>query len=160
MIAYPIRGSNQRIILQPSALEHLKRHRQTRWWHREAGGQLFARFAMPDIFIEEVTGPRRSDWRTRFSYCPDRRAEQHEIATRHKVGLHFVGDWHTHPEAVPTPSFDDSESMQDLVARSQHALNGFLLIIVGKAEFPKGLSVCIYNKSNAVRLAACPLIRL
>ena len=84
-------------------VDHFRNHRQLRWWHREAGGQLFARFALPDIVIEKATGPRRSDWRTRYSYRPNRRAEQREIRAHHAQGLHFVGDWHSHPSRFHDP---------------------------------------------------------
>ncbi len=76
MIVYPIGRSGQRLIFASAVIEHFQKHRQVRWWHWEAGGQLFARFALPDIIVEEATGPRRSDWRTRHAYQPNRRSEQ------------------------------------------------------------------------------------
>src|SRR6267378_3125357 len=104
MIVFPIDGSGQRLVFSPAVLEHFAKYRQLRSWQREAGGQIFARLTLPDIYIEEATGPRRSDCRTRTTYRPNRRAEQREIAGRHGQGLHFIGDWHTHPEALPVPS--------------------------------------------------------
>src|SRR3546814_8042190 len=77
------------------------------------------------------------DRRTRTSYIPDRRAEQAEIFDRHARGLHYVGDWHTHPERYPQPSSPDAQSIAECVAKSTHQLNGFVLIIVGQAEPPR-----------------------
>jgi integrative and conjugative element protein (TIGR02256 family) len=148
MIVYPIDASGQRLIFTTSVTEHFVRHRQVRWWHREAGGQLFARFDLPNVIIEEATGPRRTDWRTRNSYRPNRRAEQKEISNRHRRGLHFVGDWHTHPESIPSPSEQDEVSMQDMVSRSDHALNGFVLAIVGIELPPRGLHVSVVSRSS------------
>ena len=136
MIRYPIGASEQRLIFTKEVTNHFFAHRQTHWWHREAGGQLFARFELPDIIVVEATGPRRSDHRTRYSYYPNRRAEQREIVERHRSGLHFIGDWHTHPVDVPTPSNDDVDSMVELVTRSKHALNAFVLVIIGGPTFP------------------------
>jgi hypothetical protein len=73
MIVFPIGSSGQRLVFSSAVVDHFRNHRQLRWWHREAGGQLFARFALPDIVIEKATGPRRSDWRTRYSYRPNSR---------------------------------------------------------------------------------------
>lgn len=95
MSVFPIAASGQRLVFSPIVLEHFEKHQQLRWWQREAGGQLFARLALPEILVEEATGPRPSDWRTRYSYRPNRNAEQREIASRHARGLHFIGDWHT-----------------------------------------------------------------
>ena len=103
---------------------------------------------MPDIVVEEATGPRRTDWRTRSTYRPNRRAEQREIVSRHTRGLHYVGDWHTHPEPIPSPSCDDESSMRDLVMRSKHALNGFVLVIVGQEAFPAALFVSFVPRSG------------
>lgn len=148
MIAFPIAASGQRLIFSAVVLDHFAQHRQLRWWQREAGGQLFIRFDMPDIVVEEATGPRRTDWRTRSTYRPNRRAEQREIVSRHTRGLHYVGDWHTHPEPIPSPSCDDESSMRDLVMRSKHALNGFVLVIVGQEAFPAALFVSFVPRSG------------
>jgi hypothetical protein len=59
----------------------------------------------------EATGPRRTDRRTRTSSVPDRRAEQREIDDRFRRGLHFLGDWHTHPKNIPHPSGPDVASL-------------------------------------------------
>jgi integrative and conjugative element protein (TIGR02256 family) len=152
MIVFPIVTSGQRLVFSSAVLEHFAKYRQLRSWQREAGGQLFARFALPKIIIEEATGPRRSDWRTRTTYRPNRRAEQREIAARHAQGLHFIGDWHTHPEALPVPSPQDTESMRDLVSRSKHTLNGFVLTIVGREALPVGLAVWVFSDTDGIEL--------
>ncbi|WP_418901590.1 Mov34/MPN/PAD-1 family protein [Terripilifer ovatus] len=152
MMVYPIGGSGQRLVFATSVIAHLQYHRQRRWWHREAGGQLFARFSLPDILIEEATGPRRSDRRTQTSYEPNRRAEQREIFSRHQRGLHFIGDWHTHAESIPKPSMRDADSMSELVAKSEHALNGFVLVIVGTDPLPDGLYVALSDRKQSVAL--------
>lgn len=154
MSVFPIAASGQRLVFSPIVLEHFEKHQQLRWWQREAGGQLFARLALPEILVEEATGPRPSDWRTRYSYRPSRSAEQREIASRHARGLHFIGDWHTHPEVVPTPSARDVTSMHELVTKSIHAFNGFVLVIVGTDPLPGGLCVFVYNGSDAFPLSA------
>lgn len=152
MIAYDVGASGQVVVVADAVVEHLRGHRQLRWYRREAGGQLFARFSGQAICIVEATGPRRSDRRTRTSYVPDREAELREISIRHARGLHFVGDWHTHPEIYPAPSLDDEASVVDCYRESSHTLNAFLLVIVGKAEPPAGLYVCAHNDSSSLVL--------
>jgi integrative and conjugative element protein (TIGR02256 family) len=145
MLEYPIGSSGQVLVLPEEVVRKFRRYRQKRWYQREAGGQLFARLSLSRIVIEEATGPRRTDRRTRTSYVPDRAAEQREIDGRHAEGLHFVGDWHTHPEELPRPSGLDVASISESVRKSSHALNGFLLVIVGQAEPPKGLLVSVHD---------------
>lgn len=143
MMAYPVAASGQRLIFTRAVLDHFSKHRQSRWWSREAGGQLFARLEPPDIIIEEATGPRSCDCRARFSYRPSRAAEQREITRRHVRGLHFVGDWHTHPEDIPHASHLDIASMQDTVLKSAHGLNGFVMVVVGTGDLSRALSVAL-----------------
>lgn len=152
MITYPVGASGQKISLSESVIEHFERHRQMRFWQREAGGLLFARLDLPLIDIEEATGPRRSDRRTRYSYAPDESAERKEIKQRFDKDLHFVGCWHTHPEDVPVPSPLDIKNTSDCVRRSKHALNGFVMAIVGRTEFPQGLSLSVCDHSVVHRL--------
>lgn len=154
MIAYPIGTSGQTLILTQPVLDRFSGYRQRRWWQREAGGQLFARFDDNQITVVEATPPGRWDVRSRHEYRPNRRHEQREILDRHAKGLHFVGDWHTHPETEPRPSALDVESMRDLVARSEHQLNGFIMIIVGTLDGPEGLFVSFSTRTNNLVLAA------
>lgn len=113
----------------------------------EAGGQLFAQLSSHEVRIEQATGPRQTDSRSRTAYVPDRIAEQIEIDYWHRKGLHYVGDWHTHPELIPQPSEDDIKSIRDSFSKSQHSLHGFLLVIVGTAKVPSGLYVSL-NDAN------------
>ncbi|WP_374346548.1 Mov34/MPN/PAD-1 family protein [Phenylobacterium sp.] len=157
---YPIGASGSRVILAEPVLAHLAGHRQHRFWQSEAGGQLFARLDGGDIVIVEATGPRPSDRRGRNFYRPDKRAEQAEIDARHPRGLHFVGDWHTHPQAHPEPSGSDLASIADAVRRSRHDLNGFVLLIVGTLYPPQGLHVSVHDGVAGYRLAPSPTTRV
>lgn len=150
MLEYPIGRSGQVLVLPEEIVRKFRRYRQKRWYHREAGGQLFARLSLSRVVIEEATGPRRTDRRARTSYVPDRAAEQREINSRHADRLHYVGDWHTHPEMLPGPSGLDIVSISESVRKSTHALNGFLLVIVGQAEPPSGLLVSVHDGSGGV----------
>jgi integrative and conjugative element protein (TIGR02256 family) len=152
MISVEIGTSGQILHFTEEVLQHFARCRQTRFWHREAGGLLFARIVGDDITIEEATGPRRTDRRSRYSYQGDRRAEQREIDQRHARGLDYVGDWHTHPERWPKPSPDDDRAMISRVRESQHQLLGFVFAIVGTASFPNGLTVAIHDGFSRIDL--------
>jgi integrative and conjugative element protein (TIGR02256 family) len=147
VITYPIGASGQLLRLSDNVIAHFERHRQTKFWQREAGGLLFAKFDLPLIAIEEATGPRRTDRRTRYSYAPDVDAERKEIEQRFRDDLHFVGCWHTHPEDLPTPSPLDIRNTSDCVRRSKHALNGFVMAIIGRTALPAGLFLSICDRA-------------
>lgn len=153
MIPYGIGSSGETVRLADEVLAHLEAHRQMKLWHREAGGLLFARISGKEIRIEAITGPRTTDRRTPFSYWPDRKAEQAEIDAHHAQGLHYVGDWHSHPEDVPSPSRRDERTMASRVLQSEHQLNGILFAIIGRSPLPEGLTLVVHDGLDWHRLA-------
>lgn len=142
------------IRINPQALAVFDAHRQRRFYQREAGGQLFARVRGHDWEIAVATGPRSRDRRGRFSFRPHRASEQEEIFRHHEFGLDYIGDWHTHPEDVPSPSPDDLSSIAELVRRSTHNLPGFLLVIVGRQQFPQGLWASFHSVHGTMTRAS------
>ena len=155
MLIYENPTSEVTIVFTRKELTHFEDHRQLKSGDPEAGGQLFARFDSTTAYVEEATGPRPTDQRSRFGFRPDRKAEQKEIRERFERGLHYVGDWHTHPTDLPWPSGEDTASIRAAVNRSEHQLKGFLLIIVGNAPFPRGLFVTLETgtKSQPLQLS-------
>lgn len=145
MIDYPIGTSGETVVFEEKALTHLWRHRQKRFWQCEAGGLLFAQIQGQTIRISHATGPRPTDFRTPVSYRADRKAEQREIDAMFTKGLHYVGDWHTHPEERPSPSGRDLKTFASRVQRSTHQMNGFLFGIVGRADFPAGFLLLLHD---------------
>jgi integrative and conjugative element protein (TIGR02256 family) len=154
VITFAIGRSGQSLQIIDSVLQHLDRNRQVRFWQREAGGLLFARFNLPCIEVVEATGPRRTDRRTRHSYSPDVEAERAEIEQRFSRGLHFVGCWHTHPEDIASPSHVDIRNTAECVKRSHHALNGFVMVIVGRIALPESLFVSVCDETSVYPVLA------
>ncbi len=151
-IRYTIGESGQNLVVEAGVLDHFQRWRQSQPSTAEAGGQLFGVVDGTEVTIKLATGPRRSDRRGRFFFVADRFAEKMEIGKLHKAGLHYFGDWHTHPQSIPEPSGTDLASMTDLFVRSKHELRAFLMIIVGTAPFPVGLHVSLHAANGWSRL--------
>jgi integrative and conjugative element protein (TIGR02256 family) len=153
MLLYPVGASNQHLLIDDQVLQRFKKYQQKHWYQKEAGGQLFARVEGSNVIVAEATGPRRTDKRTRFGYLPDRAIERDEITQRHASSLHYVGDWHTHPQRRPLPSSLDLQSIAECVMKSRHHLNAFVLIVVGTEKFPNGLSVLVHDGQGSLTLS-------
>jgi len=151
-LQYRLGDPPQQLTLGPEALATLDRYRQTRWYHLEAGGQLFARIYEREVVVEVASPPKRSDRRGRAFFKPSRRCEQIEIDEMHTCGFHYVGDWHSHPEDVPTPSKKDIQSIGAAVRKSDHDLGGFLLLIVGRRPGQRGIHLSIHDGSQSIEL--------
>lgn len=143
------------IHVEQSVLEHLYRNAQHKCWSREAGGQLFAFITHKRWVVAKATGPRTTDFRSRFGFRPDRKAEKAEILALFQEGLHYVGDWHTHPQNVPSPSHTDVRNITETVQASEHSLPGFLMAIVGRLPVPESLWLSFHEVSGGY--FKCPL---
>jgi len=152
-LRYGIADGEPSILITDAALTTMLGFRQAKPRDKEAGGQLFAQFRGPDVVIVEATGPTLLDHRSRYHFEPSRWLQRRQIRRKHAVGLHFVGDWHTHPEERGRPSGDDLESMKDCFRRSRHDLNAFVLIIIGIASPPEGWYVSLVTSGGALQLS-------
>ena len=151
-LIFDIGQSGQELVIARRVFRTFEQHQQLGPGTAEAGGQLFGSVAGNKVKVTFATGPRPTDIRTRYSYKPDRRAEQAEIDSSHRKGLFFLGDWHTHPEPLPIPSLQDLQSIREAFKKSSHHLNGFLLVIAGTERLPSSLYVAIHNDEETVRL--------
>lgn len=140
------------LYIEPGVLDRFAAHRQLGARAPEVGGQLFAAFEKYRVRIIHATGPRETDRRSRCAFFPDRRTENREIRERFGAGLHFIGDWHTHPEPHPTPSGVDLSSMRDCFRKSRHSLTHFVMIVVGQREGPVGLWVSLHDAKHSFRM--------
>lgn len=126
-------------------LETFQRHRQLSLRASESGGQLFCFLDGNNVFVNHATEPGLTDRRSRFSFWPSRRKEQKEINKLFGDGLHYIGDWHTHPENVPSPSGEDIRKIQAIFRESEHILRGILIVIIGRNLGSSGLWVGMAN---------------
>ena len=152
MIRYLAAGGTQVVELTDNALVQMTAHVQSRTHMAEAGGQLFAVLEEGVVRVVEALGPSCVDKRSRYSFEPSSWVAQRRIKAMHRRGLHYVGDWHTHPERLPTPSSDDRRAVLSLFKESRHALAGFLMVIVGTASAPEGLYVAIGSPAGVSML--------
>lgn len=144
---YTLGKSSQKIVLTEKVLAHISNYRQI-GKRFEAGGQLFGHLVDNEVFVTLATGPYPEDFRSRYSFKPCRKREKQDIAFFFRGGLHYIGDWHTHPEPIPKPSARDVDSMEDCFVKSKHQHGAFLLVILGTAPTPAGISLTLHNSSG------------
>jgi integrative and conjugative element protein (TIGR02256 family) len=144
--------ASQTLVFTRDALAMMLQHRQLGSTEPESGGMLFAQIEPGWITVRVATPPHRHDHRLRHAYEPDLKQQQREIRRRFKEGLHFIGEWHTHPEARPQPSGTDLHSMARCFATSRHSLRAFVMVILGTAKWPDGLWVSLHRENSITRL--------
>ena len=136
----------------------LANHRQDGPTKGEAGGMLFARFDHELITVEEATSPTPFDLRSRFSFQPSLANQRKVIGKQFRNGLHFIGEWHTHPQDHPQPSLQDIETAREFLLESKHELNAFLVVIMGENGALASAWVGVVTTSHEHRLPLAPTI--
>ena len=144
---YVLPKSDQLIVLTEEALKVFMDYRQ-QGDQAETGGLLFGTFDFPVIRVVEASLPQTGDRRWTILFIPDRIQQRRMIKKRFRDGLHFLGEWHTHPLAKPSPSSLDLQSMSDAFRKSRHELNWFVMVIVSNLSRRLDLSVSIHNGSR------------
>ena len=143
-LTYQLPGALWCLQFSAVALRTLRAHVQRKSGSRESVGQLYSRDLTSDciVVIEEATvlTPTWAAW-ARVQFDPRRAAA--ERAKKFESGLHCVGLWHTHPEALPNPSSDDKALARDHALSAKGQLTGLVFAIIGTRPMPAGLRVWV-----------------
>ncbi len=146
-------GRNSEILrIEPEALSTIERFRQTKRSTPEAGGMLLASIEPNLVRLVRATEPAPIDRRTRFAFIPKLKHQQRIIDEQFLSGLHFIGEWHTHPEPRPTPSSVDLRSMAECFRDSRHQLASLLMLILGTEVSFHGLWLSLHTGTAFNRL--------
>ena len=125
-----------RVLITRSAYLVMSAYRQ-RGGESEGGGILIGEFypSTNEYRVLVATKPSNFDRRGRYFFDRDA-ANATRIAQRFwrrsKGRMNYLGEWHTHPEPVPHPSFPDKISMGKLRKDSSTVDGCLLLLIIGQ----------------------------
>lgn len=124
---------------------------QRGWLKREAVGQLYTRDLTSEFIVADMVTRLPAKWSSFRGVGFDVRDAEDERKLLFAQGLHCLGFWHSHPEEVPHPSGTDLQLAADHAHASMDIFTGLLFLIVGRAPFPKGLSVWLHDGNLARR---------
>jgi len=108
------------VMVHRAVVERIKARTEKGFSSREAGGILLGSYRGKHIEIFGCTEPMKSDFRTKILF--DRKDPGHQAAAssawKGSGGTDtFVGEWHTHPEPVPSPSWLDRTTWKSQLKR-------------------------------------------
>lgn len=133
------RPDSGRLSISEPALEKFKAYRQMQSQDTEAGGLLLGRLIVgtDDIVIDEATSPSTKDRRSRFAFRRSKRPAQNRVDAAWAESAStrvYLGEWHTHPEADPSPSLIDRCNWKKIVARARFEQMSLHFVIVGRSR--------------------------
>lgn len=125
-------------LLLPSRLIKRLQTELKRARDREIGGLLMGEHVHDEVFrIVDITVQRSGGDRA----CFIRRPRDHQEALKKffaRTGndftrFNYLGEWHSHPSFIPSPSSTDLATMQSLVTDSSVGAN-FLVLLIAKCN--------------------------
>lgn len=128
-----------KIQFTESALSALMDRRQLRDSAPEAGGIMLGRLidGSLDVVVDQVVGPLPEDRRSRFTFFrPKKQAQQIvDQAWNSSRGTKiYLGEWHTHPEDVPSPSSQDVRNWKRICDSAVFEQESLLFLIAGRVS--------------------------
>ena len=149
-----IKFSCDRIVIEvrDEVLKIFEQYRQGKDDLPVAGGVLHGkRLKNGSIIITDITTPQIGDIQKRLLFKKNREIHQQLSNEKWIESNKFsiaLGEWHTHPEAVPTPSNVDKKSWRLNVSK-QHDDRVYVFIIVGFSD----LRMWLLSKKSDIRQA-------
>jgi integrative and conjugative element protein (TIGR02256 family) len=146
--------SEQSVRIEPSVLRHVRSHRQSGFAAQEAGGQLFGSVTPELVVVSHAVGPHRADERRQFGFRSNPQRAQAAIERFARRGILYLGEWHTHAEAVPRYSGADEQAMRQIYSRSLLNTEALLLVILGLAAADDDIGVWYLDRDGMLRAIA------
>lgn len=134
--------------IDQKVIDVLKRFIQDDENKSEAGGILMGYYIDNySFYISDLTTPSEDDKSSRFQFIRSFVSAQKLIErffNSSKGKKIYLGEWHTHPEKLPTPSTVDLESFQNQLKKSELNSEYIFMLIVGT----KGIYAAAYSKTG------------
>jgi integrative and conjugative element protein (TIGR02256 family) len=130
------------IAFHVGALGILDRFTQRNKNQPEAGGVILGKLIGDEIQIMRLSVPTQLDKASRYSF--ERHAYSAQIVIDYEFynsggEMVYLGEWHTHPEAHPTPSCADKNMIRRQYNNNGRQTDFLLLVIQGTSSRYVGL---------------------
>ncbi|TDY21969.1 integrative and conjugative element protein (TIGR02256 family) [Paraburkholderia sp. BL6665CI2N2] len=100
-----------KVLVEQQVWETIIPFRQAHSAATEAGGILLGYRRGAHLHVVDATFPQPGDRRSRFRFTRAKQSHQHIALQRWKETsgtVDYLGEWHTHPESMPSPSSLDT----------------------------------------------------
>jgi len=112
---------NYKIYFTHDVLLLIAKFKQISSKQNEAGGVLLGQVKNNNIYITRISFPSSHDKSSRYSFSRNKKFAQaiidFEFYNSNKRTI-YLGEWHTHPEELPTPSNTDRKMIKDQFSKN------------------------------------------
>ncbi|MCC2382016.1 Mov34/MPN/PAD-1 family protein [Bacillus cereus] len=129
------RHEGKKIEFTKEVMETFNRYCQFGPDQHEAGGILLGRVFPDKILIEQVSEPACEDESGRYFFVRNVERAQKIINSAWESSngeLIYLGEWHTHPEPMPSPSSTDRTLIRNMLRDSKMRIDFLFMVIIGQ----------------------------
>ncbi|WP_170265135.1 Mov34/MPN/PAD-1 family protein [Salibacter halophilus] len=131
-----------KLIITNNVQQILENHIQDKSAKNEAGGILLGQVIGNEFYLTKATEPNDLDKATRYSFERNKENAQivvdYEYVNSNKRTI-YLGEWHTHPEKIPSPSKRDIKMIKSQFKLGENLAAVIFLLIQGQNEFYVGI---------------------
>ncbi|NJK96100.1 MAG: peptidase [Bacteroidales bacterium] len=134
--------SNHSIHISDEVLFILDKYKQNHYQNESGGIILGYVYEDNNIYISKISEPNSSDKASRYRFERDRKAAQIIVNSefyKSEGKVIYLGEWHTHPEPIPSPSFTDIKMIKEQYKNNRINESFLILIIQGTTDLYLGL---------------------
>jgi len=128
--------------------------RQRSCWQSESGGILLGRVFEDFLLIDRVTTPDDARDKRGLFFFHRHKGRAQSIINEAFVESHgeqiYIGEWHTHAQKRPQPSWKDNLEIKRAFNKSQLSLDYLICIVVGNQNVVGNIWVGCHD-SNGMR---------
>jgi integrative and conjugative element protein (TIGR02256 family) len=130
-VEYTYKTDKVALIINHRVFKRFHIHRQLHNQSYEGGGLLLGRTDINGTTrIYEITEPMDNDIRERITFKRRDRRHLSYLAEANNRCLYFKGNWHTHPQEVPNPSWLDGLSWKRAIKNSKPGESDYIFFVI------------------------------
>lgn len=125
------------VLFTSEVISLFEKYKQIEKKQHESGGVLFGKVYNDVIIIDQISEPSNEDKSGRYYFYRNVKKAQRiaEKVWQESNGERiYLGEWHTHPENVPTPSRDDEKLIENMLLYSRLEIDFLFMIIIGRVS--------------------------
>lgn len=105
----------------------------------ETGGMLIGYCSADDadVVVTDMVGPGPNAIHRKSSFVPDyayHREEIRRIYDESRGMLTYLGDWHSHPDALPYLSADDKRALRNIAFFRENYIDRPIMLVLGSED--------------------------
>ena len=121
-------------------------------YKNENGGILLGKFNKKNntYIITNISTTNSKDRKGKYFFIRNKKQAQMVIDKYWKISngeINYLGEWHTHDEQYPTPSFIDKQLVKQMLNNKNIEINNVFMIILGKDE---NLYICTIDSNKKI----------